>query len=159
VGTGDFAAWSQQSFGLMKSTDGGVSFMRLAVAEAGDYSISAIAVDPSQPNVVTMTSGRGSQRYGQVWRSPDARGTWGAVVTEGAEWSDLAVAIPDSSGVRQYYAVGWNGSGGVMYRSSDRGATWKKLTVPWGAGQFGISVAPSATDARSVYVLAGADKK
>ncbi|MGH2965123.1 MAG: hypothetical protein ACRDMH_07055 [Solirubrobacterales bacterium] len=159
VGTGDFPAWSQNSFGLMKSTDGGGSFTPLAVAEVGDYSISAVVVDPDQPNVVTMTAGRGRRRYGQVWRSTDGGQTWMAAVTEGAEWADLAVGLPDGPGVRQYYAVGWNGSGGVMYRSSDRGATWKKLRVPWGAGQFGISVAPSATAPGSVYVLAGADKK
>ena len=159
VGTGDFPNWSQQSFGLLKSTNGGVSFTNLALAEAGEYSISAIVVYPDEPNVVMMTTGRGRQRYGQVWGSNDGGETWTAVVTEAAEWADLAVGLPDESGARQCYAVGWNGSGGLMYRSSNRGASWKKLAVPWGAGQFGISVAPSATDPQSVYVLAGADKK
>lgn len=159
VGTGDFQAWSVQSFGLMKSVDGGNTFANFAVAEAGETSISSIVVDPDQSNIVSITSGRGRQRYGQVWRSVDRGLHWTPVIQELAEWAEVSISQPDNTGTRLYYAVGWNQSGGLMYRSSDRGATWEQINVPWGAGQFGISVAPSAIAAKSVYVLAGADMK
>jgi hypothetical protein len=159
VGTGDFHDYSTQSFGLMKSTDGGATFTNIAVVEAGEVSISAIVVDPNNPEVVTICGGRGRMLNGQVWQSRDGGQTWKTVIADAAQWSDIAIAAADKWGLRIYYAVGWNSTGGLMFRSFDQGATWTRLTVPWGAGQFAISVSPSATDPSSVYVLAGGDMK
>jgi hypothetical protein len=159
VGTGDFHGWGSHSFGVMKSTDGGQTFANLAAAQAGDYSISAIVVIPEDPSVVIMTGGRGRKRYGFVWRSNDGGHSWSTVVNEAAEWSQVILGTRDASGVRAAYSVGWNQSGGLMYRSLDRGITWNALSVPWGAGQSGIAVAASRLNPSRVYVLAGADRK
>ncbi|MGH2565465.1 MAG: hypothetical protein ACRDE5_13190, partial [Ginsengibacter sp.] len=161
VGTGDFQAWSRQSFGLMKSVDGGSNFTNLAINEAGEFSISSIAIDPDQTNIITITTGRGRQGYGQVWRSVDGGQNWGAnpAIPEPAEWAEVVISKQDDDGTRYYYAVGWNLSGGIIYRSGDRGVNWDALNVPWGAGQYGISIAPSVVNAKTVYLLAGSDKK
>jgi hypothetical protein len=159
VGTGDFQAWSIRHFGLMKSTNGGASFVNLLAGEAADTSISGIIVDPDDPKIVTMCGGRGRTRYGYVWRSTDGGVSWGRAVDVGAEWSKIVMGKDDGAGKRAIYSVGWNASGGLMYRSLDRGVNWDSLTPPWGAGQWGISVAASLLDARRVYVMAGQDRK
>lgn len=159
VGTGDFHAWSDRSFGLMKSTDGGLSFAQLAVPETGKCSISSIVVFPEAPSVVLLTSGRGRVSYGKVWRSTDGGATWAAPIAVQAEWSQVALGVRDGAGSRAAYAVGWNLSGGLMYRSFDQGLSWTALNVPWGPDQYGISVATSPLDPLRVYVLAGNDRK
>ena len=158
VGTGDFDGWTAQAFGVMKSTDGGASFTNTAANEAGQRSVSAIVVDPEDPAIVTMTTGRGpvnlGQRFGEVFRSTTHGVTWTPVVTEAAEWKQLAIGQPDPNGVRYYYACGWHADGTpVLYRSSDRGATWIKLTDTHSI----TAIAPSMASPKAVYGM-GPDK-
>ena len=158
VGTGDFHAWSTRHFGLMKSTDSGESFVNLPAGEASETSISGIVVDPDDPQIVMMCGGRGRTRDGYVWRSIDGGVSWNRAVNIAAEWAKIVMGRADASGKRPVYAVGWNGGGGVMHRSRDRGVTWEPLTPPWGSGQWGISVATSPLDPARVYVMAGQDR-
>jgi hypothetical protein len=155
VGTGDFDGWTRQTFGLMKSTDGGATFgAPLAVNEVGQRSVSSIVVDPEQPSIVTVTTGRGATNLGQVWRSTDGGSSWNAVVTELAEWKQLAISLPDQEGVRSYYACGKRANGTpALYRSDTRGATWIELTDIHSI----TSVAPSTATAKGVYGM-GPDK-
>jgi len=160
VGTGDFHGSDKQSFGLMKSTDGGATWTNLGRAEFGETSVSKIVIDPENSDVIVLTCGRGRQGYGQVWRSTDAGKTWKAVITDFAEWAEVAVSHIRVYGDRWYYAVGWTGSEGKVYRSADRGATWTALKTPLSPGeQFGLSIATSPQYEDNVYLLAGKDHK
>jgi len=159
VGTGDFQGWSSRHFGLMKSTDGGISFINIPAGEAADTSISGIVIDPDDSSIVTICGGRGRTRYGFVWRTINGGVNWVRVVNVPAEWAKIVIGKDDGNGTRAMYVVGWNGGGGVIYRSLDRGANWVEIFPPWMAGQWGISVAVSLIDPKRVYVMAGADRK
>lgn len=163
AGTGDFHSWSTRSFGLMKSIDGGASWVNLAIPETSEFSISSVVVHPDSPNIVLMCGGRGrgaAGRLGFIWRSTDHGMTWTQVVAEAAEWSQIAIGGRRRNRTRAIYAVGWNrANGGRLFRSIDRGATWVDVAVPWGAGQFSTAVATSPLASDRVYVLAGADRR
>jgi photosystem II stability/assembly factor-like uncharacterized protein len=139
AGTGDFDGdWSINGTtfgcGLMKSTDGGANWTALGLAQNfDDFSISDILIDPENPQIVTVSLGRGRNGTfpypngaGSVYRSTDGGGTWTQVIATSRAYSDLTMSAI-SAGTRYYYACS---QGGVIYRSSDRGATWGQLASP-----------------------------
>ncbi len=161
VGTGDFAGDGVQSFGLMKSTDGGATFTNLAATETADTSISRIVVDPDQSSIVVMTSGgRAQPGAGRVWRSTTSGSSWNPVVNIPADWGDVAVGARDASGARWYYAAGWNASGSMVYASHNRGANWTPLTLPVNSAVPSIlALATSPRNSEQLYLLVGSARK
>ena len=100
-------------------------------------SIGAIAVAPSDPNIVYVASGEGLQRpdlsVGDgIYKSTDAGKTWSHLgLRDGQQIPALIVDPRDPN--RLFAAVlghpfGPNAERGV-YRSTDGGATWEKVTV------------------------------
>jgi len=166
VGTGDFDGGDGPGFGLMRSKDGGATWINLGKAEFGNDHVSAIVVDPEDPNIVTVATGRGSG--GEfVWRStnggednPDGTSSWTPVILDengdpvDADWSDLEISAKESNGTRYYYAVG-HSTGGEFWRSSDRGATWTRMNRPIAVNFFYncLEIAASPTAPRTVYLI------
>lgn len=160
VGTGDFQGFGgYYGFGVMKTSDGGLTWTNLGNAQFGNNTVSDIVVDPENPQIVLATTGRGRAGLGQVWRSTNGGQTWTAVVTTPKNWCGLSFGARSSNGSRQLWAVG-NGGDSEVWRSGDRGATWTKLNVSLASGYYeGLGIAASRISPNAAYLLSGSDRK
>ncbi len=126
VGTGEanFAdGYTGSGSGVLKSTDGGNSWTLLGQSSFAGRSISAVVVNPTNPNTVFLTVAEGPGQNG-IFRSLDGGSTWTNVALPGASMTAL-VMDPTNSQIL-YAAAGWfqgNSFNGV-YRSTDGGTTW-----------------------------------
>ncbi len=121
--------------GLWKTTDGGTSWTPVTDGQIRSASVGAIAVAPSNPDVVYIGMGeaqlRGSILQGDgVYRSTDGGRTW---EHRGLEASQVIarVRVHPADPDRVYAAVlgrpyGASSERGV-YRSQDGGATWERV--------------------------------
>jgi photosystem II stability/assembly factor-like uncharacterized protein len=120
--------------GVWKTVNGGTTFEgQWQDAEA--YSVGALAVAPSDRNVVYVGSGEGDPRnsvsYGLgVWRSTDGGASWTPVGLEETERIHRIVVDPRDPDVALVCAMGreWgpNEERGV-FRTEDGGATWEHV--------------------------------
>jgi len=125
---------AQVDGGVWKSDDYGRTWNPIFDSQP-TQSVGAIAVAPSEPNVVYVASGEGLRRpdlsVGDgIYKSSDAGKTWQHLgLRDGQQIPALAVDPRDPN--RLFAAVlghpyGPNEERGI-YRSSDGGATWKKV--------------------------------
>ncbi|MEO9170924.1 MAG: hypothetical protein ABI282_09740, partial [Candidatus Baltobacteraceae bacterium] len=168
AGTGEGNPRNDVSYGdgLYKTTDGAKHWKRVGLE--GVRAISRIAIDPLDPqHVVVAASGdpfKDSADRG-VYATFDGGKTWTKTLYIGPKSgaSDLAM---DPEHPNVVYAGMWEfrrepwtfTSGGAedgVYKSTDGGRNWKKLTghgLPQGfTGRIGLAVAPS--DPQRVYAL------
>ena len=171
AGTGDFDGDLNGSgahgFGVMRSTDGGGTWTNLLGNELRGFSIRRILIARDTPNVVIVAAGRHASEWGRVWRSTDGGMTWNRVLATdaggnniNAEWSDMEEGARDGSARRYVYVVGTDDSTGKLWRSSNRGESWDKLSLPTSdGGQQSLDIATSPTDPNTIYLLSGSDRK
>jgi photosystem II stability/assembly factor-like uncharacterized protein len=170
VGTGEGKPRNDviDGHGVYFSSDAGHSWKFMGLAET--QQISGIAVDPGDPNTVFVGA------LGHVWAPNAERGvfkttdggkTWTKVlyVNDTTGVSDLALDAGNSkvifAGMWEFRRYPWTlvdgGRNGGLYRSTDGGETWQKLTkgLPEPPlGRIAVAVAPSDPD--RVYALIGA---
>jgi photosystem II stability/assembly factor-like uncharacterized protein len=159
VGTGDWHGGGGYGMGIMKSTDGGLTWTNLGRTQFQNNAISKILIDPETPENLVITLGRGRAGNGQVFRSTNGGSSWTSVITTAAPWSDATFSGKNSSGVRNYYVVG-GGTGGNVYRSQDKGATWTKLNPGVSTGYLdNLAIAASPTNPENAYLLSPGDQK
>jgi photosystem II stability/assembly factor-like uncharacterized protein len=173
AGTGDFDGYLGHGIGIMKSTDGGQTWTDIdplptnpsnPATGMDGYAVSAILIDPDNHNLITATLGRGDNTYGYVWQSADGGNTWNSVIQVVASWSGLTCSAKDSAGTRYYYAcapatvVNGNFTSARVYRSTNRGATWTSLTLPFNA-EAQVKVAASPNFPQTVYLLDGYESR
>ncbi|HKU81573.1 MAG TPA: hypothetical protein VJP76_05335, partial [Candidatus Tumulicola sp.] len=168
VGTGESNPRNDVSYGdgLYKTTDGGRHWTNVGLR--GTRHISRIAIDPDDPNHVVVGA------LGDVFADSADRGVY-VTFDGGATWRKTLYAGPRSgasdvamdphrpntifAGIWEFRRQPWTfTSGGAddgLYRSTDGGKTWKKLSghgLPAGiAGRIGLAIAPS--NGRRVYAL------
>lgn len=120
--------------GVFKTTNGGVTFQEL-FTDQKSYSVGALAIAPSDKNVVWLGSGEGDPRnsvgYGHgVYRSVDGGQTWKHLGLEKTDRIKRIVVHPDDPDVACVCALGreWgsNEERGV-FKTTDGGKTWKKV--------------------------------
>jgi photosystem II stability/assembly factor-like uncharacterized protein len=143
--------------GVWKTTNGGTTFEG-QWQDHESYSVGALAVAPSDPDVVWLGSGeadpRNSVSYGLgVWRSLDGGSSWEHVGLEGTERIKRIVVDPRDPGVVLVCAMGreWgpNEERGV-FRTDDGGDTWEKvLYIDRDTGCADLDIDPS--DPRNLY--------
>jgi photosystem II stability/assembly factor-like uncharacterized protein len=167
AGTGETFIRSNISLGngIYKSTDAGKTWKHMGLRETGR--ISRIVIHPTNPDIVlaaAMGHCYGPQQERGVFRTTDGGETWERTlfVDEDTGASDLAM---DPSNPRNLVAGMWpltiktylrtsGGPGGGLFKSTDSGATWKRLEkgLPEPpTGKIAVAYAPSNPD--RVYAL------
>jgi photosystem II stability/assembly factor-like uncharacterized protein len=173
VGTGEHPIRGQSSTygdGVYKSTDQGRTWTHVGLAPTRQ--ISAVRVHPANPDVVYVAAQgdrwKGTSERG-IYRTTDGGKNWTLVLkgenaTSGA--SDLSM---DPSNPRILYAAFWDhqrvpwqvrsgGAGSGIWKSTDGGDTWTRLTqgLPRLMGKIGVAVSPAQPD--RVYAIVEADE-
>lgn len=167
VGTGEAnnrqsASWGN---GVYKSTDGGKSWSHMGLDDT--QSIGRVVIDPTNPDVLYVAA------LGHLWGPNPERGlfktsdggkTWNKVLFINDDTGVSDVAIDPQSPTTLYAAAyerrrtvwGFNGGGpgSGIYKSTDGGATWNKLTTDLPAGDSGrIGIAVYRKNPNIVYAL------
>jgi photosystem II stability/assembly factor-like uncharacterized protein len=167
VGTGERANRQSSSWGdgVYKSTDAGRSWTNVGLRDS--HHIGRIVTHPSNPDVVYVAAmGHlwGSNAERGLYKTTDGGRTWQSILRIDADTGVVDVAM-DPSDPNTLYAAAYQrrrtaygfhggGPGSGLYKSTDAGATWRRLTgngLP--AGEYGrIGIAIYRKDPRIVYV-------
>jgi photosystem II stability/assembly factor-like uncharacterized protein len=171
VGTGERASRQSSGWGdgVYKSTDGGSTWRNMGLRESRH--IGRIVLHPDDPDIVFVAA------MGHLWGPNEARGlyrsvdggeTWERVLFIDEETGSVDVAMDPSDPAvlfaamyqrrRRPWGFHGGGPGSGLYRSTDGGATWTRLTnagldngLPTGdMGRIGITIYRS--DPRIVYI-------
>ncbi len=174
VGTGESnsSRSSYAGMGVFKSTDGGKTWQYMGLGET--HHIGRIVVDPKNDNVVyvaaighlyTHNSERG------LYKSEDGGKTWKKILYVNDTTGCIDVAI-DPKNHKNIYAIMWerdrrawnfveSGEGSGLYKSTDGGKHWEKLTngLPTGkdVGRGGIDICYSHP--QTIYAIFDIQKK
>ncbi len=165
VGTGEAnnrnsVAWGD---GIYKSVDGGETFVNMGLAET--HQIARVVTHPSDPDVVYACA------IGHLWGYSGDRGLF-KTVDGGETWGKLGGGLPNDGKtgctdlvmhptdpavlyaafyhrLRQPWTFHSGGPNGGIFKSTDHGATWTKLTtgLPEGeTGRIGLAIYRSNPD-------------
>ena len=173
VGTGENNNRQSSSWGdgVYKSTDGGKSWMNMGLRETRQ--VARIVIDPQDHEVVYVAA------LGDLWRSGGERGIY-KTTDGGISWTRVLDAGPDAGGTdlvmdpsnnkviyaatyqRRRASFGFNGGGpnSGIWKTTDAGRTWTKLTrgLPEGSlGRIGLDIYRS--DPNIVYARVEHEKQ
>jgi photosystem II stability/assembly factor-like uncharacterized protein len=168
VGTGEAAPRGNMTYGdgVYKSIDGGKTWSHVGLTDSRQ--IGAVIVDPNNADIVLLAAlghafGPNTERG--VFRTTDGGKSWTKVLYKDENTGAIDVSF-DPHNSRIVYAALWQarrqpwnfssgGPGSGLYRSTDGGVSWKRLSgngLP--AGTLGrIHVSVSAADSRRVYAM------
>ena len=168
AGTGEAFIRSNVSVGngVYKSTDAGKTWKQMGLEKTGR--IGRVAIDPRNPDIVLVAAlGHcyGPQKERGVFRTRDGGKTWEQVLFADENTGCFEIAM-DPNNPRILFAGMWpivihtygresGGPNGGIWKSTDGGDTWKRLTghgLPEpSVGKIGLAVAPSNSNV--VYAL------
>jgi len=171
VGTGEHAirgVMTHSGDGVYKSTDAGKTWKRIGLDSTRHTS--RIVVHPKNPDVV-LVAAQGAlyapNRERGVYKSTDGGVTWKNVlyVDEKTGAAELSM---DPNNPRIMYAAMWEhgrlpwkvisgGPGSGLYKSTDLGDTWTKMTEGLPTKMGKMSIAVSRSNPEKVYALIESD--
>lgn len=169
VGTGESdirGDWANGE-GIYKSTDAGKTWKYAGLRDTRE--ISSIVVDPHNPDIAYATS------LGHVFKPNPDRGVY-KTTNGGKTWTKILFVdantganniVMDAKNPNVLYATMWQeqrtewtlksgGPGSAIYKTTDAGKTWKKISANPGfakgtLGKMGVAVAPSNSNV--VYAI------
>jgi photosystem II stability/assembly factor-like uncharacterized protein len=172
IGTGEPNNRQTASFGdgIYKTTDGGKTFTRLGLAET--QTIARIVIDPKNPETVYVASpghlfGPNPERG--VYKTTDGGKTWQQIkfIDNDTGFTDIALDPANSSIIyaasyqrrRSGCCFNGGGPGSALWKSTDAGRTWTKLSehgLPPGTfGRIALDVSRSNPNVVYAQIEAG----
>jgi photosystem II stability/assembly factor-like uncharacterized protein len=168
VGTGEvlMARSSYAGTGVFKSVDAGKTWQNMGLHDS--HHVPQIVIDPKNPDVVYVAVLGHNYGYNEergVYKTEDGGNTWEKILYI-SERTGIVEIVMDPSDNKTLFAASWErdrkawnnvirGEGSGLYKTTDAGKTWKRLTkgLPMGkyVGRFGLAIAPS--DPNIVYAL------
>jgi photosystem II stability/assembly factor-like uncharacterized protein len=168
VGSGEAAPRGDMTYGdgLYKSVDGGKTWSHIGLTDSRQ--IGALIVDPHDAATVLVAAfghAFGPNKERGVYRTTDGGKSWTRVLYRDEQTGAIDVAF-DPNDARIVYAALWEarrqpwnfssgGPGSGLYRSSDGGVSWTRLSgngLPEGIlGRIHVSVSPA--DSKRVYAM------
>jgi photosystem II stability/assembly factor-like uncharacterized protein len=148
--------------GVWKTEDGGLHWKNVSDGFFGTGSVGAIAVAPSDPNVVYVGMGeacfRGNATHGDgVYKSTDAGKTWTRVGLEETRQTGRIQIHPKNPDIVWVAALGDSFGPSEhrgVYRTKDGGKTWQKVLYrDKDAGAIDITIDPGNPDVLYVSLL------
>src|SRR4051812_44711858 len=157
--------------GMYKSVDGGKTWSYLGLGDV--QQVGGLAIDPRNENrvfVAALGHPYGPNAERGVYRTNDGGKTWEKVLYKDENTGAVQVTI-DPKNLDIIYADlwagrqgpwengAWNGPESGLFKSTDGGTTWRKLTnglptTGQGLGRIGFCIAPS--DANRMYATVDA---
>jgi len=159
VGTGEHAirgVMTSHGLGVYRSLDGGKTWDHVGLKDSRH--ISGIQVHPQNPDIVFVAAqgaAHGPSEERGIYRSTNGGASWQRVlyVNETTGASDLSM---DPENPRILYAAMWDhlrypwqirsgGPGSGLYKSTDGGRNWDKMSngLPEDMGKTGVAVSPA----------------
>lgn len=142
IATGDGNAGDTKSIGVLKSTNGGMTWTQTGLnwQQSNQYTISRMLIHPSNPNIMYVGGSFG------VMKSTDGGNSWTTVFST-ISIRDMEFK-PDNPAI--IYAAG-----SAVYRTTNDGANWSLLSngIPTSTRRIALGVTPA--NANYVYALAG----
>lgn len=173
VGMGEHAVrgvMTHHGDGVYKSTDAGKTWKHLGL-ELTQH-IARIVIDPSDPNTVFVAAQGALYSKSQdrgIYKSTDGGATWKKVlyIDDKTGCVELSMDMNNPrilyAAMNEYGRLPWKvisgGAGSGLYKSTDRGETWKKINtgLPKELGKMAIAVCRSNSE--RVYALVESDSE
>jgi photosystem II stability/assembly factor-like uncharacterized protein len=154
--------------GIYRSTDGGATWQVVGLTDSG--AIGRLAVDPTDPqHIFAAVAGQLYNHGGErgVYESTDGGSTWTQVLAGDNDTTGAVDIAIDPSNPNRVFAAMWDhfrepdlrtygGVGSGVYRSTDGGTTWQRLTngLPASATTIGrIGIALAASNPQRLYTI------
>ena len=148
LATGDRNAGDTYSYGILKTTDGGVTWKPTGLSFGVSFTLRAmnVYVSPADTSLVLAATRAG------IYRSTDAGATFTRV--ESSSFNNM-VQKPGNPNV--LYSTTFQGSNCVIYRSFDAGQTWNVIADPVLpiSNSRRIELAVTPDDSNYVYAVIG----
>lgn len=145
IGTGDDDANDTYSIGLLKSTDGGVTWADVTPSSSSIFGskIYKVIIHPVDHNTILLASSTGCHR------STDGGATW--TLLRSGSWRDIELKPGDPNTIYL--------SNKTVYRSTDAGASWtlSNVGLPATAAVNRGEIAVSAANPDYLYFVCGDD--
>ena len=154
--------------GIYRSVDGGATWQRVGLTNSG--AIGRLAVDPTDPqHIFAAAAGQLYNHGGErgVYESTDGGSTWTQVLAGDNDTTGAVDLAIDPTNPNRVFAAMWDhvrepdlrtygGVGSGVYRSTDGGTTWQRLTngLPASSTTNGrIGIALAASNPQRLYAI------
>ena len=154
--------------GIYRSTDGGATWMNVGLTDSG--AIGRLAVDPTNSqHIFAAVAGHLYNHGGErgVYESTDSGSSWSQVLAGDTDTTGAVDLAIDPTNPNRVFAAMWDhfrepdlrtygGIGSGVYRTTDGGTTWQRLTngLPASSPTIGrIGIGLAASNPQRLYVI------